>query len=202
MAVNRANLALWMICRPSKDMFSILKRISCLYLCMPYATTQTQTTTYIFFFCLLFYCGSLDNPHSNHAFYFKIYFIFAASSLFPWLLVWICCVSSGVCSATPLHLGFIFIPRPRAEKAFMELLFSVHFTARDTCQRLSDTLHHLCSTQHHCPWHGHYGFCWACVMKARPLGSLLPWRESRMINCKGIFVYFFKLRFPVFLRFD
>lgn len=192
-----------MICRPSKDIFSILKRNShlLLYPCMPYATTQTQTTIYVFSFMIPSAVVALIPPTPAMHFISRSTLFLQPLHSFPGSFVWICRISSGACSTTPLQLAFIFIPRPWAEGAFMELLFSVHlYNLRHLSKVVWHLVHHLCSTQHHCPWHGHHGFCWVCVTMIRPLGSLLPWRESKIVNCKGVFVYFFKLRFPVFLN--
>lgn len=179
MAVSRASPAFWMIYRPSKNMISILKLISGLffYSCMPYATAQAQTNTCIFFFHVSLCCDSFDTHYSNHTFYFKIHFVFAASSLFPCLfsLNLLCMLRCVFCNTSPA--GFMFIPRPW-EGGSMELLFSVHwYYPRHLSKIVWHLVHHLYSTQHHWPWHKHYRFCWVCVMMARPLGSLLPWRE-------------------------
>lgn len=87
MAVNRANPVLSMICRPSKDMFSMLKRNShlLLYPCMPYATTQTQTTIYVFSLMIPSAVVALIPPTPAMHFISRSTFFFAASSLFPWL---------------------------------------------------------------------------------------------------------------------
>lgn len=179
MAVSRASPALWMIYRPSKDMISILKWISGLFLysCMPYATPQTKPPHAFFSFTFHYAVVALIPPTPTTHFISRSTLFLQPLHSFPGSFVWICCVSSGVCFATPLQLAFMFIPRPW-EGAFIELLFSVHlYNPRHLSKVFWHLVHHLCSTQHHCPWHGHYGFCWVCVMMARPLGSLLPWRE-------------------------
>ena len=170
---------------------SLLSLSSPFPVCALYHYPNTNHRIHVFFRGPLC-CASIDSPPALHFISRSAFFLQPLHS-FPGSFVWICCVSSGVCLATPLQLVLIFTPSHKRRVALWEPLCSVHL-----CSVSSDTwrmvvwhlVYHFCSTQYCPPCRGYYGFCWVCVMMARRLGNLLPWGDSRMINCKGIFGFF------------
>lgn len=96
-----------------QGMFPILKWTSLLSLsslfsvCALYHYPNTRQRVYFFFRGPL-YCGSIDSPHYHPSlppppnFISRSAFFLQTFHFFPGSFVWICCVSSGTCLATPL----------------------------------------------------------------------------------------------------
>lgn len=89
--------------------------------------------------------------------------------------------SSGTCLASPLWLVLLFILSQ--ELSMRAALLHPVMWGMTLGEGLSPgtTLGAFC----HPIYCGHYGFCWVCVTTSKPLGNLLPWRDS--INSMGFF---------------
>lgn len=91
--------------------------------------------------------------------------------------------SSGVCLAAPLWFVLLFILSQELSRRAALLHPDMQGMTLTLGEGLSPgtTLGAFC----HPLYCGHYGFCWVCVTTSKPLGNLLPWRDS--INSKGLF---------------